>query len=404
MPRLSDARARNVRPGDKAVADGTVQGLYLFASASKGRGKWILRFVSPLTSKRRDMGLGSYPETGIAEVRRAALEARELISRKIDPIEERRLAEESERLVRSMPTFEFAARTVHAQIKDGFRNRKHSNQWITTLETYVFPAIGNRPVNELKARAFADTLRPIWLSKPETASRIRQRCDTIMKWCAAQDFIMASPVATITQLLPRQPGKQLRVVHHPAAPWRDIPGLIRDRFRNGQQSLGKAVLELLILTATRSGEIRGMDWSEIDPDTAIWTIPANRMKAGVVHRVPLTPRCIEIISERVPLHDASSLVFSSRNGTMLSDMTLTKLLRNWKVQSDILGRIATAHGFRSSLSDWATENGYPRELAERALAHTIKNATEAAYHRSDLLDQRRDMMMAWEAHVISGLA
>ncbi len=403
MAGVSDARARNIKAGDKAIADGTVRGLYLFPSSSKGHGKWILRFVSPLTGKRRDMGLGTYPEVGIAQARRAAFDARDLLSRKVDPIEERRLADESLRLTQTMPTFETAARAVHTQIRDGFRNRKHSDQWLTTLETYVFPFIGNRPVNELKANDFADALRPIWLSKPETASRVRQRCDTVMKWCAAQDFITASPVSIVTQLLPRQPGKTSRVVHHPAVLWRDVPVLLRDRIRSGSSSVAKAMLELLILTAARSGEIRGMAWIEVNLESAIWTIPAIRMKTRTEHRVPLTPRCSEIISKQMPSQYDGVLVFPSRNGTMISDMTLTKLLRDWNVESDVSGRIATAHGFRSSFRDWASENGYRRELAERALSHTIPNATEAAYHRSDLLDQRRDMMMAWEAHVLSSL-
>ena len=401
MAGISDAKARNIKAEDKAVADGTVRGLYLFPSGSRGHGKWILRFVSPLTGKRRDMGLGTYPEVGIVQARRAAFDARDLLGRKVDPIEERRLADESVRLTQTMPTFKTAARTVHTQIRDGFRSRKHSEQWLTTLEVYVFPSIGKRPVNELKAIDFADALRPIWLAKPETASRVRQRCDTVMKWCAAQDLIVASPVSIVTQLLPRQPGKTSRVVHHPAVPWRDVPIMIRDRIRSGNPSIGKAMLELLILTAVRSGELRGMAWTEVNLELAIWTIPAMRMKTRVEHRVPLTPRCIEIISKQISNQNSSTLVFPSRNGTMISDMTLTKLLRDWNVESDVPGRIATAHGFRSSFRDWASENGYPRELAERALAHTIKNATEAAYHRSDLLDQRRGMMLAWEAHVIS---
>ena len=157
------------------------------------------------------------------------------------------------------------------------------------------------------------------------------------------------------------------------------------------------MLELLILTATRSGEVRGMTWNEVDLGGKVWTIPGNRMKAKVSHRIPLGPRALALLTKLAESRDPEqSLVFSSRNGTPCSDMMLTKLLRDAKVPSDVPGRPATAHGFRSSFRDWASENGYNRDLAERALAHTIRDATEAAYHRTDLLEQRRGMMFAWE--------
>jgi len=164
--------------------------------------------------------------------------------------------------------------------------------------------------------------------------------------------------------------------------------------------MGKLALEFLILTAARSGEVRHMEWSEIDWDAVIWTIPKERMKAGVVHRVPLSPRAMEILVTRRLEQGFSSFVFPSRNSQSLSDMALTKALRDANVQSDTLGRIATAHGFRSSFRDWASENDYPRDVAERATAHTIASATEAAYHRTDLLEQRRGMMEAWERQLI----
>lgn len=163
------------------------------------------------------------------------------------------------------------------------------------------------------------------------------------------------------------------------------------------------MLELLILTACRSGELRQMHWDEIDFADAIWTVPASRMKAKVIHRVPLTPRAVEILEEQLDKSEnGDGLVFPSRSNTAISDMTLTKFLRDKNIASDTPGRIATAHGFRSSFRDWASENGYPKDVAERALAHTVKNAVEAAYHRTDLLEQRRTMMLAWENFCVSG--
>ncbi|WP_417414643.1 tyrosine-type recombinase/integrase [Hoeflea sp.] len=224
-----------------------------------------------------------------------------------------------------------------------------------------------------------------------------------MNWCAAQDYIIASPVQNVDRLLPRQKGKCERVQHHPAVPWRDIPVFAERVLRAGKPTMGKLALEFLILTAARSGEVRHMQWSEIDWDAATWTIPKERMKAGVAHRVPLAPRAIEILATRQQEEDFSPFVFPSRNGKPLSDMALTKALRDANVQSDTPGRIATAHGFRSSFCDWASENGYPRDMAERALAHTIPSAAEAAYHRTDLLEQRREMMEAWAGWVMDVL-
>lgn len=398
---LTDAKARKIDGEAGPIADGGVPGLYLFPTSEKGRGKWILRFTSPFTRKRRDMGLGRYPEISIRDARDAALAARLLIQKGSDPIEQRRsdAAVAQEEAVK-VPSFETAARTVYVEVSRSFRNAKHKEQWIHTLEDFVFPKIGSLPVDELRAAQFADVLKPIWLTKPETASRVRQRCDAVMKWCAAQGYIVASPVGVVTKLLAKQPGKRERVEHHPAIPWRDIPAFVATELHQKPATAGRQMLELLILTATRSGEVRGMRWEELDLDKGIWRIPASRMKAKVAHRVPLSTRCVELLLAIKGEAERKGLVFSSRNGTPLSDMTMTKVLRDAKSKSDTPGRVATAHGFRSSFRDWASESGHSRDLAERALAHTISNSTEAAYHRTDLLDQRRAMMDAWERHCI----
>jgi integrase len=396
---LTDRKARNIKPDGKPIADGTVSGLRLHPGKVKGLGKWEMRFVSPETNKRRDMGFGVYPEVSIVDARKAALAARELIRDGVDPIKAREENAQARHRDVNALTFEKAARQYHADHKAGWKNPKHAAQWITTLETYVFPHIGNRKVESLKAKDFADALRGIWLDKPETASRVKQRCSTVMDWCAAQELIGGNPVGVVTKLLPKQKSASDRVVHQPSMPWQQVPQFVEDVLRPGRTSLSKTMLEFLILTAARSGEVRDMTWSEVDLDGAVWTVPADRMKVNKVHRVPLSVRAVEILQGQKDAADHATLVFPSPTGVKTTDMILTKFLRDKKAQSSEPGRTATAHGFRSSFRDWASENGYPHDYAERALAHTIRNQTEAAYHRTDLLEQRRPMMEAWAQFV-----
>ena len=188
-------------------------------------------------------------------------------------------------------------------------------------------------------------------------------------------------------------------MHQPALPWREVPDFIESELRTGKPSLSKTMLEFLILTAARSGEVRAMTWDEVDLTTAVWTVPAERMKAKTAHRVPLSSRAVELLRSQQDKADHPTLVFPSIRGKVPSDMILTKFLRDHNVESSEPGRTATAHGFRSSFRNWASENEYARDLAERALAHTINNEAEAAYDRTDLLDQRRAMMEAWANHV-----
>lgn len=400
MPKLTDVQARNLKPGDKKIADGTVTGLYLCPSRGAGQGKWILIFMSPVTRTRREMGLGTYPEVNIRDARDSAQAARKYVRDGKDPIQQRDLEQAERQTSHMVPTFEEAARSVHKEQKPGWSNSKAAAQWLTTLETYVFPQLGRSKVDALKAKDFADALRPIWNTKQETAKRVKQRCSVVMDWCVAREFIQASPVSVVDKLLAKQQSKSGRVKHFPSLPWKDIPDFVERVIKNGKTSMAKPMLEFLILTAARSGEVRGMTWDEVDFGNQVWAIPAERMKAKTAHNVPLSPRAIEILEEQgaAGLHD--TLVFPSPRGKKFSDMVLTKLLRDNKAPSDQPGRTATAHGFRSSFRDWASEHGYQRDLAERALAHTIKNQTESAYHRTDLLEQRRGMMEAWADQVL----
>ncbi|MBF9051752.1 tyrosine-type recombinase/integrase [Roseobacter sp. HKCCD9010] len=398
---LTDLKARKLKAGERPLHVGGVAGLYLRAGSKDGRGRFILRYVSPVTGKRRDMGLGVYPETGLALARQKAFEARALIAEGIDPIDNAKIyqAEVVPKLDR--PTFTEAAETVHASLAPGFRNKKHRDQWINTLRTYAYPLIGQVTVDHLHTMEFANVLRPIWLTKPETATRVRQRCERVMTWCLAQGLVASNPVAAVDALLPRQTRKRDRVQHFPAVPWRALPTVWQALFRRPNPSVGLQALMFLILTAARSGEVRSAVWDEFDLENQTWVIPPERTKMGLRHRVPLSRDALRVLQFRAQFEDGSRFVFANRAGRPLSDMTLTKLLRDQKVASDVETRPATAHGFRSSFRDWASEAGYPRELAERALAHAVKSETEAAYHRTDLLEQRRPMMQAWAAHCVS---
>jgi integrase len=394
---LTDKQARALKPDDKPVFDGKVTGLLL--TPSKSGCKWTLRFTSPLTGKRRDAGLGTYPETSIAEAREKAHAMRKIIDIGQDPIEQRLKEREAAAVAIAALTFEKAARTVHEELKPGWKNEKHAAQWISTLETYVFPKLGNRKLDAISPGACADVLRPIWLTKAETASRTRQRMHAVMQWAWAHGHITANPVTVVDHLLPKQ---SVKAEHQPAMPWAMVPKFVATHLAGHQPTDStRAALLLLILTSTRSGEVRGATWDEFDLEERIWKIPAERMKAKEPHRVPLSEVAAALVQtlKEQRLHD--SLVFPSPREKVLSDMTLTALLRRVKAESDTAGRVATAHGFRSSFRDWASEHGYARDLAQRALAHTVANKVEAAYHRTDLLEQRRPLMEAWARHVYS---
>ena len=391
MAILTDTRARNIKPDGPQIAHGGVTGLVLIPAKTKGHGKWVLRFVSPVTGKRRNAGLGSYPEIGIAEVGKLATTMRDMIAAGADPLETKKI----ETSAPGVPTFKAAATTLHGDLLPGWKNFKHGQQWINTLEEYAFPEIGALPLNEIQPRHIADVLRPIWLSKAETSMRVKQRIHAVMSWGWAHGHCVANPVDVVHHLLPQQPGKALRTEHQPAMPWRDIPKFIKDNLQtSSRHDLTRPMLELLILTAARSGELRGMCWPEVDLKAKIWTIPAERMKAKQAHRIPLSDRAIELLKQQLGMHD--HLVFPSpRAQAELSDMVLTAFLRRVKAVSDSPGRVATAHGFRSSFRDWCSEQGHSRDIAERALAHSVASKVEAAYHRTDLLEQRRPVMQAW---------
>ena len=397
MALLTDTKARSIKPGSAPLAHGGVTGLTLHPSPThRGQGKWVLRYVSPVTGKRRNAGLGSYPDTGVAEAAKQARSMRNQLADGNDPLE----VKATEAIKPRLPCLREAAEILHKELTPGWKNAKHTQQWINTLIEYAFPLIGSMPLNQIQPRHIADVLRPIWLDKAETAGRVRQRLHAVMAWGWAHGHCQSNPVDVVGHLLPIQPGKTVRTQHQPAMPWPLIPAFITEHLQLAQTlDVSRQVLAFLILTAARSGEVRYMTWDEVDLEAEVWTLPAERMKAKQIHRVPLSKQAVVLLKRQRGLHD--SLVFPSvRDRTSLSDMTLTALLRRLRATSDVAGRTATAHGFRSSFRDWCSEKGYPRDLAERALAHAVQSKVEAAYHRTDLLEQRRPLMQAWADFLI----
>jgi len=364
-------------------ADGN--GLYVVVDPS-GAKRWILRTM--VQGRRRDIGLGSLRLVSLGEAREAARTHRKLARDGGNPLAERRRA----RAI--IPTFEDLARTVHGQHKAGWKNAKHGEQWITTLKTYAFPALGNVPVDQIGTPEVLRALAPIWVPKPETARRVRQRIATVLDYAKAAGYRSGgNPVEGIAKALPRQPDRR---DHHAAMPYTEVSRFVR-RLHAEEGRTGVALaLEFLILTAARTGEVLGAKWSEIDLDEGAWIVPDNRMKAGREHRVPLTARAIEVLRAAQSLGKKSEFVFPGRTSTRpMSNMAFLMLMRRLNAEY-------TVHGFRSSFRDWASERtSFTREICEAALAHMVKDRTEAAYRRGDLFEKRRELMTSWAAYVAS---
>jgi integrase len=367
--------------------DGEVKGLYLRVLDTGARG-FLLRYM--IAGRRRDMWLGSSREITLARARDDARQARELIRNKIDPLV-RRHAEQAENKRQaglSVWTFKRCAQAVHETLLPGWKNAKHGDQWINTLATYAFPKIGERPVGELAVGDMLDVLRPVWTTKAETARRIRQRLDAVMRWAVAHGYAASNPVDAAVELLPRQ---KKEVDHHAAMPHAEVGAFVRE-LRAAERAAGNLALLFTILTAARSGEVRGATWAEVDLQTKVWTVPAERMKAGRAQRVPLSDQACNVLEQARERFATEGLIFPGAKGKPISDMTMAAALKR-------RGLNFTVHGFRSSFRDWCADTGVSREVAERALAHAVKDATEAAYHRTDQLEQRRPVMQAWAAYL-----
>ena len=381
MGKLTATRLRTLKaPG--MYGDGV--GLYLKIGRGDAR-SWIQRIK--YERRRRDIGLGRFPDVGLAQAREAAARNRALIASGGDPLAEKRRV--------NVPTFRGAAEQVFEANRPRWRNGKHTVTWRQSLERHAYPVLGNMPVDTIDQKDVLRVLTPIWGTTPETARRVRQRIRTILKWAQAHRFVEHNAAGeAIDGALPTMP----KVKNHlRALPYREVGGLV-EAIRRSQASLAaKWCLEFLILTAVRSGEARGTAWSEIDMDAATWTVPAARMKANLEHRVPLCGRALEILEEARAIDDGSGLVFPSpaQPGRPLSDMTLTTVLRRIGVADR-----ATVHGFRSSFRDFAAEcTNAKHAVMELSLAHAVGNAVEEAYARSDLLEHRRRLMEQWATYL-----
>lgn len=376
---------KNIKPGLHAV--GGVAGLLLQVSNTEAR-SWILRIV--VGSKRRDIGLGGYPDVTLSQARDKARELREKIKEGIDPVEERRAAKERLKLAQAKSiTFDAATEKVLAIREVEYKNAKHIAQWRSTLQTYASPTIGKLPVSDIEKGHILQILQPIWNEKTETASRVRGRIENVLSWATASDYRTGENPARwkghLDQLLSK-PNKTKKVKHHKAIPWQDIGVFMCDLKK--REGMAAKALEFLILTATRSGEVRGATWDEIDLNTRIWTVPADRMKAGKEHQVPLSDEAIKLL-EALPRMDNDEHLFPAPRGGALSDMSISAVTKRMKVE-------AVPHGFRSTFRDWCSEDtNFPHNVAEMALAHTIGNKVEAAYRRGDLLAKRTRLMQTW---------
>lgn len=375
---LSAREVQSLRtPG--RFADGG--GLYLLV-APGGSKSWVLRTV--VQGTRRDIGLGSVTLVSLAEAREEARRLRKIARGNGDPLAERRR--------RVVPTFEDAATQVHAARAAAFKNEKHRAQWLSSLGN-VFAAFGAKRVDAVTPADILATLSADWLTRPETARRVLQRIRVVFDWAKAKGYCTGNnPTDGITKALPTHRGPQ---AHHAALPYPQVGAFVHALRESEAGDIVKLAFEFAILCASRTSEVLKATWTEMDVEATTWTIPAARMKAGVEHRVPLSPRCLEILERAKALSDGGPYVFPGRSETKpLSNMVFLMTLRR---MGRLQGRV-TGHGFRSTFRDWAAERtNVPRAVCEAALAHTLRDKTEAAYHRTDLFERRRELMATWAA-------
>lgn len=382
-------------------ADAQQPGLYLqvHSGVSGITKSWIYRFTSPKSGKRREMGLGSAEIRPLAEARSLVTQYCKLVLDGLDPVEEKRREVLSRRLEQANTiTFDEAVKQcIAAKAPEWKINSKNAQQWENTLATYASPVLGILPVNSVDTAQVMRVLEPIWLTKTETATRVRQRIEKVIDWAKARGYFVGENPArlegNLRELLPRA-SKTKRIRHHPALPYKNINAFITTLRK--QKGSAPLALEFLILTAGRTGEVTKATWSEIDLDNRVWTVPGTRMKAGKEHRVPLCDRAVEILASINTKRKPDEFVFPGwKAGTGLSSGAMLVLMETVKYGA------FTPHGFRSTFRDWAAEeaHGFQNETVELALAHTIKNHAERAYRRGDQLDRRRNLMSEWGRYV-----
>lgn len=422
MPRvakeLTDLAVKRLgpKPGQRLPVSypvGGVSGLSLQVTPAGGK-SWLLRYTVPgppgSKQKRREVGLGGYPTVTLKLAREKARELREQLAQGTDPVEQREaqrsaLAAEQARAI----TFEQAA-SQYIEAKGGeWKNAKHRQQWENTLKTYAFPELGTLRISDIDTPHILAVLEPIWTTKTETATRVRQRMEVILDWATARKYREGENPARWKGHLDTMLAKPTKIKptkNHPALPYpmaADFMADLRDR-----EALAARALEFGILTAARSGEVREASWSEFDLEGKVWTVPAERMKAGKEHRVPLSDATIQLLRD-LPRIKGDDLVFPAPRGGVMSDQAMKAVIKRMhdaKVKAGGKGymdpkqdKIITPHGFRSTFRDWAAEaTDYANEVVEMALAHTIKNKAEAAYRRGDLFEKRQGLMADWAAY------
>jgi integrase len=345
-----------------------------------------------LDGRAREMGLGPVHTIPLAEARKRATECRRMRLDGIDPIEARTTQRDQNKLEATKAiTFDACAAAYIDAHKTGWQNAKHRDQWRNTLNTYASPVFGSLPVQAIDVGLVMKALEPIWQTKPETASRLRGRIEAVLDWATVRGYREGENPARwrghLDKLLPAR-NKVRKVEHHPALPYDELADFIAAL--RSQEGVAARALEFLILTAGRTGEIIGARWDEVDLKEKIWVVPAERMKGGREHRVPLPATAVAILEQMKEMRESDFVFPGGKSGKPLSNMAMLAVLKRME-----RGEL-TAHGFRSSFRDWAAERtNFPHEVAEMALAHTVSDKVEAAYRRGDLFQKRRQIMEAW---------
>ena len=377
MGKLTNAKIKAIKPTGEHKLYGDGGTLYL--SVSKGGTKsWVQRVV--IRGRRTDIGLGGFPVVTLKRAREKALANRRAIDERRDPLAEKRKAK--------VPTFREAAQATAEEKVKRLRSTT-AEQWLDFLDRYAMARLGDRRIDEIEQADVLSVLKPIWTAKPPTARKVRRGIKATLAWSQAHGFIQHNPAGeAIDGALPSMPTVK---AHHRALPHAEVADALATVEASGATPSAKLAFRFIVLTAVRSGEARGATWDEIDMDARVWTIPASRMKVKKDHRVPLSNAAMAVLDRARALGDGTGLLFPSprRRGKPLSSITLLGVLKH-----NGLADRATVHGFRSSFRDWCADTGRPREIAEAALAHTVKGV-EGDYFRSDLFDRRRDLMAAW---------
>ena len=407
-PVLTDKQVRALRRTGLRTVGGNVPGLALQVTQTPGNQiarSWVLR--ATVSGCRRAFGLGPFPSVTLAEARTLAERVHRDIREDHDPAARRRAARvEVAGKPAGVVTFQAAAKQYIEERRPSWKNATHGQQWERTLSTYAYPVIGTVPIHEVDKAMVLQIIKPIWNDKTETANRVRDRIKMVLNWAKAHGLREGDNPAEWRGQLEHALAAREKVAkrtHQPAVPVQAIGAFMR-RLRTEQKDLAARALEFAILTAARDGEVRGATWDEVDFDNSVWTIPAARMKAGRMHRVPLSPQALKLLKS-LPRHEDNPRLFpgSSRSGS-LSENTLNEVIKRMHaridVPSDVKGRAAVVHGMRSTFRNWGREiTQFKPELLELSLAHSVGNAVERAYARDDALEQRRKVMSVWATFV-----